>query len=140
MKHKWSVVKKNQSTPLTPYVAYLLFLFRTVAMMLSMISLISVSLLMTWLFKEILTKSSNLTNLSVFLRDPLYKDDNARFTTVPLKLCLIKYEIDFHLFIQIVVSCKLGIFLFGWRVTLNYAYSPFYISKPSFFSRPLCKH
>ena len=91
--------KKNQSTPLTPYVAYLLFLFRTVAMMLSMISLISVSLLMTWLFKEILTKSSNLTNLSVFLRDPLYKDGNARFTTVPLKLCLIMCEFDFNVYI-----------------------------------------
>ena len=28
----------------------------------------------------------------VILNDPVCKGDNARFTTVPLKLCLSKYE------------------------------------------------
>ena len=32
--------------------------------------------------------------VSVISCDPLCKDDNARFTTVSLKLCLTKYELN----------------------------------------------
>ena len=35
---------------------------------------------------------------NVILSDPLCKNGNARFTNVPLKLCLIKYELDIQIY------------------------------------------
>ena len=35
---------------------------------------------------------------SVILSNPLCKNGNARFTNVPLKLCLIKYELDIQIY------------------------------------------
>ena len=39
--------------------------------------------------------------VSVSLSNSVCKDGNVRFTTVPLKLCLVKYELYFHVFISL---------------------------------------
>ena len=41
--------------------------------------------------------------VSVILRNSLSKDGNARFTRYPLGLCLIKYELDIHGFLQLFI-------------------------------------
>ena len=45
--------------------------------------------------------TSAIFPVSVILSDPPCKDGNALFTTVPLKACLIKYEIDIHVFVSL---------------------------------------
>jgi len=39
--------------------------------------------------------------VSVSLSNSACKDGNVRFTTVPLKDCLIKYELDIHVFVYL---------------------------------------
>ena len=39
--------------------------------------------------------------VNVISSDPPCKDDNARFTTVPLKLCLIKYESVINVYVSL---------------------------------------
>ena len=38
--------------------------------------------------------------VSVILSDPPWNNDSSWFTTVPLKLCLIKFELDIHVFVS----------------------------------------
>ena len=43
----------------------------------------------------------------VFSSDPPCKDDNAQFTTVPLKPCPSKYELDINVFVSLNCSFHL---------------------------------